>query len=251
MAPSFVVMDQVDASSAAGLQLSYFTLPSRIQNAPTLLRVAAQARYVDPGTGLGAYGRVPFAYAAGTGGSKSITDVGDVEIGAIFSPRRTADGLGVILRAGITLPTGESKDSALVGTLANYLALPDLYNSLPQATTLKLGVSPVVRSGPVFARLDLGLDWNLDAKDTTIGKALHINVGVGADVGPAAVMVESTNVTLFSDRPTANSESVNAFALSVRFDARPSSPYLALVLPVDDDLKEVVGFMVTAGIEFR
>jgi hypothetical protein len=157
----------------------------------------------------------------------------------------------VILRAGITLPTGESQPSATVGTLANFLAMPDLYNSLPRSTTLKFGVSPVVRSGPVFARLDLGLDWNLDVKDGAVGKALHWNVGVGVDLGPAAVMVESTNATLFSDRPSVDSTTVDAFAVSARLNARPASPYLAWVLALDDDLKELVGFMITAGVEFR
>jgi hypothetical protein len=250
-APGFVVIDQLDASSAAALQLSYFTFPSEFRDAPTLLRFAAHARYVDPGTGLGGYVRLPFAYASSIGGGNSMTDVGDIEIGGVFSPRRIADGFGVILRAGITLPTGESQPAAAVGTLANFLALPDLYNSLPQSTTLKFGVSPVVRAGPAFARFDLGLDWNLDAKDSTVGKALHWNVGVGADFGPAAVMLESTNATLFSDRPSGDSATVNAFAVSARLDARPASPYLAWILPLDQDLKDIAGFMITAGVEFR
>jgi hypothetical protein len=195
---------------------------------------------------------VPFAYASSVNGSDTITDVGDIELGGVFSPRLApGGGAGVILRAGVTLPTGESQPAAAVGTLANFLAMPDLYNSLPQSTTLKFGVSPVVRSGPVFARFDLGLDWNLDAKDTTVGKALHWNIGLGADLGPAAVMLESENTTLFSDRPSVESASVDAFAISARIHGESASPYFALVLPLDQDLKDITGLMVTAGIEFR
>lgn len=247
----FVVIDQLDGSSAAGLQISYFTLPSEVRDAPTLLRIAAHARYVDPGTGLGAYVRVPFAYASSTGDTDSITDVGDIELGGMFASRQNAGGLGVLLRAGVTLPTGESQPAATVGTLGNFLAMPDLYNSLPGGTTLKLGVSPVVRSGPVFARIDLGLDWNLDAKDATIGKALHWNFGLGIDLGGGSVMLESENTTLFSDRDMVDAASVDAFAISARFHGRSASPYFALVLPLDDDLKDVVGLMITAGVEFR
>ena len=129
--------------------------------------------------------------------------------------------------------------------------MPDLYNSLPGGTTLKLGVSPLVRSGPVFARIDLGLDWNLDSKDLVVGKALHWNLGLGLDVGPGSVMLESENTTLFSDRESVNAATVDAFAISARLDARPASPYLAWVLSLDEDLKDIVGFMITAGVEFR
>ena len=74
----------------------------------------------------------------------------------------------------------------------------------------------------MFARLDLGLDWTLDAKDSVIGKALHDHLGVGLDVGPAAVMLESENATLFSDSTSGGA--------SNQGDA---CPYLAWVLPVD------------------
>ncbi len=67
----------------------------------------------------------------------------------------------------------------------------------------------------------------------------------------AGAMVESTNATLFSDRPSVDSTTVDAFAVSARLDARPASPDLAWVLALDDDLKEIVGFTITAGVEFR
>ncbi|HEX3765168.1 MAG TPA: hypothetical protein VHW23_41010 [Kofleriaceae bacterium] len=251
----FVVIDQADASDAAGLQLSYFNLNTSSPDAPTLFRAAAHARFVDPATGLGAYVRLPFAFATGTGNTSSVTDLGDLEVGGIFAPRPGDSPVGVILRAGVTLPTGEKGEAGAIGTVANLLALPDLYNSLPGATTLKFGVSPVLRSGPVFARLDLGLDWNVDADNATIGKALHFNVGVGADVGPGSIMLESENATLFSDSVAGGSASdsvtVDAFAVSGRLNAGRASPYLAWVFPVDKDLRDIFGFMVTAGIELR
>jgi hypothetical protein len=108
---------------------------------------------------------------------------------------------------------------------------------------------PLVQGrSPRDARRD---DWNLDAKDVTVGKGLHFDVGVGADLGPVAVMLESENVTLFSGGSSSDSVTLDAFAVSARLNARPLSPYVALVVPVDDDLSSILGFMLTAGAEFR
>src|SRR5262249_46921959 len=105
--------------------------------------------------------------------------------------------------------------------------------------------------GPVFARIDLGLDWNVDAKNATIGKALHFDLGLGVDLGPASVMLESENATLFSDRPSTDSVTLDALAISARLNARSVSPYVAWVIPLDQDLKDLFSFMLTAGAEFR
>ena len=50
-----------------------------------------------------------------------------------------------------------------------------------RATTLKLGVSPIVHGGAVFARFDLGFDSNFDADPARAGNAIHDNAGVGLD----------------------------------------------------------------------
>lgn len=252
--PSFVVIDQADASDAAGLQLSYFSFKNSSSDAPTLFRAAAHARFVDPATGAGAYVRLPFAFATGTATTDSVTDLGDLEVGAIFSPRLGSSPVGVILRAGVTLPTGEKGTAGAVGSAANLLALPDVLNSLPGATTLKFGVSPVLRAGAVFARLDLGLDWIADASNSAAGKALHFNAGVGVDVGQGSIMLESENATLVSDGvagSSGNSITLDALAVSARLNAGRVAPYLAAVFPLDNDLRDIFGFMATVGIELR
>ena len=252
--PGFVVIDQTNARSGGGLEMSYIGLDSSLgDNAPTLLRFAANARYVDPALGLGGYVRVPFAYARSSSGgmSDTVTDVGNIEIGGIYSPRFDQRGTGVILRAGITLPTGESGDEALVGTLASFAAFPDLYNAMPRATTLKLGVSPVFRAGVMFARLDVGLDWNIDAKDAVLGKVLHFDAGLGADFAPFSVMFESANATVFSDRMGGSASTADVLGISARYTSAQVSPYLAVVIPLDKDISEVMSVAVTAGAQFR
>lgn len=153
-----------------------------------------------------------------------------------------ADRIGLILRAGITLPTGDAGAGADYALTANSLALPDVYNSLPSTTMLELGVSPVVRSGAVFARLDLGFDWILDSNSMAADKVLHFDLGVGTDLGPIAVMLESENATLF-DRGVRGGMDVpptrltlDALAFSLRLNLRSWSPYLAVIRPVHDYL---------------
>jgi hypothetical protein len=183
--------------------------------------------------------------------SVTLTDLGNLELGVIYSPRVNQSGTGVILRAGITLPTGESGTEAAVGTVANFAALSDVDNSLPRATTLKLGVSPVFRAGAVFARLDFGLDWNFDAKDAVVGKVIHFDAGLGAEFGQFAVMFESANATLFSDQMGRDSNTIDVLGVSARFTSGQVSPYLGVVIPLDDDLSGILSVAVTAGAQFR
>jgi hypothetical protein len=252
--PGFAVIDQTNVSSGGGLEMSYIGLDSSLgEDAPTLLRFAANARYVDAARGVGGYVRLPFAYARSSSGgmSDTVTDLGNIEIGGIYSPRFNQRGTGVILRAGITLPTGESGEAATVGTIASFAAFPDLYNALPRATTLKLGLSPVFRAGAVFARLDFGLDWNLDANRAALGKVLHFDAGVGADLGPFAVMLESANATVFSEQMNGSASTADVLGISARYTSGQVSPYLAVVIPLDEDLTGFLSVAVTAGAQFR
>jgi hypothetical protein len=246
--PGFVVIDPIDASSEADFSVSYVKINDK--DAPLLLRAVADIRVVDPASRVGAYARVPFALAreSRNGMSDTTTDIGNLEIGGIYAPRIDQPGLGLILHAGITLPVGQTGEASAVGTIASFLALQDLDNSLPRATTLKLGVSPRFRSGQVFARFDLGLDWNLDARGITGGELVHFNAGLGLDLGPAAVMLESQNVAEFSH---GNSGVLDAIAVSTRLTTSNVSPYLAVALPIDHDISAFVDVAVTLGVEIR
>ena len=251
--PGFVVIDPLDASSQAGIQISYLGLKggSSSDNL-TLLRFEGRARYVDKRTGLGGYVQLPFAYAraSNNGQSATITDVGDLEIGGIFAPRLGSPNFGLVMHVGIALPTGEKGEEGLVGTLASAAALPAFYNALPRGTTVKLGVSPMFRSGIVFGRLDLGFDSNIDADQVSVGNGIHFNAGVGIDLGTADVMLESENLAVLS-QGSSDGATLNAVALSTRVNAGVVSPHLAVVIPVDRDERDVIDFAVVAGVDFK
>src|SRR5215510_1781358 len=171
--PGFVAIDRFDATSRVGLDIMYLGPHNDIFTDRAIpFRITAHARYVDPASGLGGYVRMPFAFMSTTD-SPTITDFGDLELGGIFAPKLGVPGLGMVLHAGVTLPTGESgENESTLGLAEGLLALPDFYNSLPRATTIKLGASPMIRMGAMFARIDLGLDLNDDAKNRTIGNGI-------------------------------------------------------------------------------
>ncbi|HEX4420684.1 MAG TPA: hypothetical protein VH165_22370 [Kofleriaceae bacterium] len=240
----FVAIDRIDGSSRAGIELSSVSFGLLGDNIRTV-RAEGHARYVDNATGLGGYVQLPFAYAQDSHGDQreTITDVGDLEIGGIFVPRLGTPDFGLIFHAGVTLPTGEhGATESVIGELAGGATLRDFSNSLPGATTLKLGASPVFRKGMAFARLDLGLDWNIDqdqqSSSNMVSAAIHFNAGVGVDFGQAALMLESENASILSKSPMGSTDSItlDGLAISARVNAGKASPYAAMVIPLDHDL---------------
>lgn len=253
--PGFVVIDRLDASSRIGIDLSYIAVKG---DGTTLLRAELSARYVDPTTALGGYVQVPFAFARLSRGNTgdtgdTMTDLGNVEIGGIYAPRLAAADLRLILHAGITLPTGEAYPESIVGTVANAARLGEFFNSAPEAMTLKLGVSPVLRRGVFFTRINLGFDRNLEVKSGTVPDVIHVAAGAGVDLGRAAVMLEwATMVALderFDNGTRFEGFTLNQLAVSARWRG-PVSPFAAVVVPMDDDLRDLVKVTLTAGAEF-
>ncbi|HEU4728493.1 MAG TPA: hypothetical protein VFT22_11400 [Kofleriaceae bacterium] len=253
--PGFVSIDRIDDTSRAGLEASYLepNMMSASGPKPRLMRFEAHVSYVDQPLGLGGYVLAPFGYIhTGDGAtSRTTSALGDVEFGAIYIPRLPSENVGVVFHAGIAAPTGE--DNA-AGFITNSVALTELYNGLPKGTTAKLGVSPMFRYGNLFARLDLGVDWNIDAKDATVGTGLHYNAGLGIDLGAAAVMLESENMSLLrinGNGGAARGATLNALVVSVRASLRPVSPYVGVVIPCEEDISDLTDFAITLGSDFR
>jgi hypothetical protein len=257
--PGFFLLTRFDGESRVGLQVGHISAETDADANVTFLRFAAHARYVHRPSGLGGYVQVPFAYAHASADdgsdSETITALGNLEVGATRATRIGDPelGLGLVLRAGITLPTAERGfEEILVGLAISSLTFPELYNALPHATTLKLSASPVLRRGPMFARADLGLDWNLEG-DLVVGQGFYFNAGVGVEIGRTALTVESVNLVLTpgDDNEDEDSTMVNALAISLRAVTPTVIPFLALTAPVDDDSSDGVDFALTLGIDLR
>jgi hypothetical protein len=251
--PHFVQIDRYDATSVVGGDLTYVALDGDLADDVTVMRVQLGGRYVDQQSRIGGYANIPVTYASGN--DDSVTGIGNLEIGGLMLPKVGDGQTTLVLHAGITLPTGSSADDD--GFFANAfstLARPqDAYLSLPKGTSLRLGISPLFRSGNVFGRFDLGFDINLDVDgNADTDPVMHLNAGVGVDLGNVALMGELSNVYVFDDNDDRDFSDrlLNVLALSARFAAGNALPYVSLMVPLDDTT-DAVDFALTAGIEAK
>ena len=248
---AFVLLDRMDGSTRAGIDLSYI-FPNREANLgdSMVLRVDAHGEYFHPGTGLGVYVQVPFSHIGEgdetsglflTGGG-SANALGDVEVGGVFLPVRS-----VALRAGVTLPTGAALNTAdgdftqadynraTASCVGAYARISDLYEGIGKGTSLRLSASPMARSGFVFMRADIGLDANLSNRGTVCTKhtLMRISAGLGLELGRSSLMLESVNLRDFSSSED-GATWWSVVAISARFKVGRWSPYGALSLALND-----------------
>ncbi len=249
--PGFVQIDRYDATSVVGGDFTYVSLDEG--DDVTLLRFQFGGRFVDPVSRFGGYVNLPISYASAN--DQSFTGIGNLEVGGLMLPRLGDGSTRLALHAGITLPTGSDGDDS-AANLASALARPqDIVLAFPGATTIRVGASPMFRNGNVFGRLDVGLDVNLDVKNSSeeVDPIMHINAGVGVDLGTVALMGELSNVYVFSDDDgdSLGDKMINVFAISARMHSGRAMPYVSLVVPLDDDSTEAINFGLTLGIEAR
>lgn len=247
--PGFVTIDRQDAQSRVGVEASYLFYNTNNSNSVTPLRFNGYGQYVDAASGFGGYASLPISYinvSPPMGMSQSADGLGDLEVGGIWVPHISTPGVGVILHAGVTLPTGSSGKNTGDGAAANILVglsrLDDYYLVIPKGVSLRLGVSPVFRSGQFFARADFAIDANMSDEDSgmTGGKSadtiLRVNLAAGADLGQVAVSAEVTNLYDSSANGTMFGDSwIDTGAVAARFNSGQVQPYAAIVFPLDHD----------------
>jgi hypothetical protein len=243
--PGFVTIERFDSVSRAGLDVSYVNVNT--SQDVTLLASNLHGQYITP-SGAGGYLQLPVSYATGSGigTTDSVTALGDLELGGIYVTPIGRHKLA--LHAGLTLPTAsddlDKYATSIIGLIGSRLT--DFYDALPKGTSIRLGASPLIRSGQLFARIDFGIDANLDnSGSSSFDSFLHFNGGLGFDLGTAAIMGEITNLYSTSN----NGGWLNTVALSARFKAGDISPYAALIIPLDDDTQQFVDLSFTGGLE--
>jgi hypothetical protein len=234
----FVTLDRQDDSSRAGAEVSKLLLSEGPSDS---FRFDAHAQWLVPDRDIGAYVAVPVSYRHDV---QSTSALGDIELGGMLIGQLGGRSV-VVLHAGITLPTQSASDDAQQASRETSGARQtDLYLTIPGGLSLRAGVSPIIRDGRVFVRADVGVDTN--ATSDVIGNTptlIHLNAGVGADLGPAAVMVESTNVAA-----SGIGGIVDTQALSARFAAGSVQLYGAYVAHIGGPNLNVA---LTFGIESR
>lgn len=243
----FVTMDRQDDSSRAGLEVSKLFYPDNgIANGISGLRFDLHGQYMTPNA-IGVYMTAPIGHVSGN--NESYTSLGDLEVGGIFIPQLSSSNMKLVLHAGITLPT-QSKDTnnLLASAFTMPARLTDYYLLVPEGFSLRAGISPIIKSGQVFFRADLGFDANLSAASGSDAKnVIKANAGMGVDLQVASVMVESVNLYVSGN----NGGWVNEGAVSARFDGGSVYPYAALVFALDDESQSLMDEALTVGLEGR
>ncbi|HEX7704289.1 MAG TPA: hypothetical protein VF403_26285 [Kofleriaceae bacterium] len=243
--PGFVTTDRFDATSRVGGELSYLFLSGN--GSGTAWRFDLHGQYFDPNNGFGGYAAIPFTLATGSG--DSVTGGGDLEVGGFYIPKLATPNFSIVIRAGLTLPTASrDTDSALVNSAVAEGSRPtDLYEMIPRGTSLRLSLSPIVRSGNLFARADIGIDKNLDADaGTNVDAFLRLNAAVGVDLDNAAIMAELVNVHTFGN---AQDSWIDQLSLATRLRTPTVQPYAALGFPLNRAVRDNIDAALTVGVE--
>jgi len=236
----YATLDRQDRATKLGAELMYFSIPHGGQW--TRLDLAAQL--VHPSTGLGLYAQMPFAYESDSSANQ-IFALGGLELGGLVATRA-----GVVLHAGIVLPTGSAGDNAnVIGT--TLAARPsDLIQALPNTTSIRAGIAYEFRADELFGRIELGVDATLIVDDSTgsvpSDSWLHLNGALGFDAGDLTLAVETSNAFSLGSAGS----TFDVIAAAIRLRAGCARPYLAAVVPLDAQPNEPrVAFV--AGIEQR
>jgi hypothetical protein len=245
-AQGFLSLDRGDRESRGGFEVSYLSFDTGIGDDLNVFRFDGHGQYLSP-SGLGGYAAMSIAYGSNDG--ESGTGIADAEVGVLYV-RGMNPTTDLVVRGGITLPTGNGDDDfndLIVNAIGTTARITDTVQILPEGITLRLAVSPVIRSGQFFARFDGGLDVNIDnASPNEPDPLLRLNAGAGMDLGGVALTAELANV--ISTDGDLDDQTSSALAIGVRARAGGVQPYGGIVLPLGDEY-DGVDFVLTAGLD--
>jgi hypothetical protein len=241
-APGFVTLDRGDGTSRAGGEISYLVLGDNADG--TALRFDVHGQYVDARSGIGGYAHLPMSFLSGD--SDSNFELSGAEIGGLFAKRMSPE-MGIVVRGGVVLPTAnEDFDSLLQNAITGYARPTDIVNATPN-TVVRLGVSPVFRSGQLFGRIDVGFDIVTDSNEGGNNTVLRIGPGIGFDAGGVAITGELVTMRGFGGDN--ESDFISFGAIGARMTSGRVAPYGAIVLPLDERVRDFLNAAITLGVE--
>jgi hypothetical protein len=253
-----VTMDPLTPESAIGFDFGYevWDLPGDTDF--SVMGITLGGRFVDQRSGFGGYVTLPLSYVSLDGNffgidiNESSLMLGNIEGGAMFTKWFNPD-VAMIFHGGIALPTADDEDELFgLQDLANSPRYSEFVLRDPNTTWLRLGLSPMGRSGTFLWRADVGIDLaiNDDNPDNfQYSPVLHLSVGAGVDLGNAVLQAELVNLVL--DNPQGD-DSSSTLSLGARFGAGRTTPGIALILPLGfDGDSDNMEFGVAASITAR
>jgi len=245
-APDMATLDRGDGISKIGLDLAYTALDTHYSGA---LRFELYGQYVTR-SGLGLYGALPLAHSFGDAPEplpQPDTVIGNLDLGLLYVVE-SSRSLSWVFRGGVALPTASGGRDGASTNLSSFLPrMTDFALHVPDATYIRLGVSPLIHLRRVFLRVDAGFDIGIDDNNVA-DELVRLNVGGGVDLGVVAVSLELVN-TLSLDEFDAGDDLVHTLAFTVRFMGEQLQPFLSVGVPLDDGLRSGADFFVAGGIQ--
>jgi len=165
VAPTFMTLDRMDASTRFGIQIGWDKLdPERVSDG-FVTRYEPYAQYVFPGQAGGIYAHVPISHIFDFNRADA-TGFGNIDLGGFFMPTHKAE---LILRGGLILPTASNGNGEAGNIISAFERLTDLLLAPHGYTTLRVSASTLQQRDNLFFRADAGFDLAIDkpASDTT------------------------------------------------------------------------------------
>jgi len=175
-------------------------------------------------SGFGGYG----SFVAGGFSDGPGLAAGNLELGGLYHAT-LSQSIDLGFHVGLILPT--AGDEALGPAIATEIGRPSDLVMIARSEWIRIGVSPQVRDGAMFARADLGLDHALGSMADDDDTLLHLNAGVG--VGGAHWSVAGELQVLFAP---GGGESLTTTGISVHYNDGHISPFVALSTPLGNEL---------------
>lgn len=233
-------MDRFTPRTTVGIDFGYEVWDEGNDQDITVIGMSVGGHVVNA-AGLGGYVTVPLSYIDVRYGippfviDDSDLALGNIEVGGIFT-KWLGPSTALVMHGGVALPTASEEGASALQIFASVPRYGDLVHRVIDTTWLRLGVSPMGRSGMFLWRADLGLDLELDDDDgaASISPVFRLNVGGGIDLGSAQILGELVTNIIDSDDDNGD-ESASTFTLGARFLAGSVRPGVGLLFPVDFD----------------
>lgn len=244
--PMPISMDRITDDSRLGLELGLVSIDDDglFQDDLFAARFDLSGHMVTI-DGFGGYGSIVGVTTLGAEDDESALQA--IEAGGLFRLQsRNADWW---LRGGLLLDTA---DDDIGGFFANVLSasarLTDIAKIAPDTTWLRLSTTPIIHSGSLLFRFDVGLDIPIDDDGNDDDALLRANLGMGFMAGATtALLIELVNTGDLDD-DDGDDDFLHTLTFGARFMQGPVEPHLALGIPLDDDVRDFAPFYLLFGM---
>ena len=225
-------MDRHTPTTTVGVDFGYeqWDEPPLV-NDITVFSLTVGGHYMTPG-GFGGYLAVPLSYV---GIESPLFDdselaLGNIEAGFQYAKWFRSEA-ALVFHAGLALPTADDDGAGLLQFYASAPRYGDLVQRLPDTTWLRLGLSPMGRSGKLFWRADVGLDLAIDDDNNAgdIAPIFRVNIGGGYDLGGAQLLGELVTDIIDSN---GGDDSSSTLTVGARFVSGNLRPGVGLLFPL-------------------